>query len=199
MSKTNYSVAVLAGDGIGPEVMAAAEQVLDAVSNKFGFTLNRQHHAIGGAAIDEFGEALPPKTLSACENADAILFGSVGGPKWENLPPNEQPERASLLPLRKHFGLFCNLRPAQLLPALSAASPLRADISEKGFDILCVRELTGGIYFGEKGRSGEGAEEAAFDTQTYSRKEIERIARFAFEAAKLRSNHVTSVDRKSVV
>ena len=199
MSKTNYSVAVLAGDGIGPEVMAAAEQVLDAVSNKFGFTLNRQHHAIGGAAIDEFGEALPPKTLSACENADAILFGSVGGPKWENLPPHEQPERASLLPLRKHFGLFCNLRPAQLLPALSAASPLRADISEKGFDILCVRELTGGIYFGEKGRSGEGAEEAAFDTQTYSRKEIERIARFAFEAAKLRSNHVTSVDKANVL
>jgi len=172
MSKTNYSVAVLAGDGIGPEVMAAAEQVLDAVSNKFGFTLNRRHHAIGGAAIDEFGEALPPKTLSACENADAILFGSVGGPKWENLP---------------------------LLPALSAASPLRADISEKGFDILCVRELTGGIYFGEKGRSGEGAEEAAFDTQTYSRKEIERIARFAFEAAKLRSNHVTSVDKANVL
>ena len=161
MSKTNYSVAVLAGDGIGPEVMAAAEQVLDAVSNKFGFTLNREHYAIGGAAIDEFGKALPESTLAACENADAILFGSVGGPKWENLPPNEQPERASLLPLRKHFGLFCNLRPAQLLPALSAASPLRADISEKGFDILCVRELTGGIYFGEKGRSGEGAEEAA--------------------------------------
>jgi len=179
--------------------MAAAEQVLDAVSNKFGFTLNREHYAIGGAAIDEFGKALPESTLTACENSDAILFGSVGGPKWENLPPNEQPERASLLPLRKHFGLFCNLRPAQLLPALSAASPLRADISEKGFDILCVRELTGGIYFGEKGRSGEGAEEFAFDTQTYSRKEIERIARFAFEAAKLRSNHVTSVDKANVL
>ena len=115
MSKTHYSVAVLAGDGIGPEVMAAAEQVLDAVSDKFGFTLNREHHAIGGAAIDEFGKALPDTTLKACENADAILFGSVGGPKWEHLPPNDQPERASLLPLRKHFGLFCNLRPAQLL------------------------------------------------------------------------------------
>ncbi|WP_372761126.1 3-isopropylmalate dehydrogenase [Pseudoalteromonas sp.] len=199
MSKTNYSVAVLAGDGIGPEIMAAAEKVLDAISNKFGFTLNREHHAIGGAAIDKHGKALPQSTVTACENADAILFGAVGGPKWQHLPPDEQPERGSLLPLRKHFGLFCNLRPAQLLPALSAASPLRADISEQGFDILCVRELTGGIYFGEKGRSGEGENETAFDTQSYSRKEIERIARFAFEAAKLRSSHVTSVDKANVL
>ncbi|KAF7765168.1 3-isopropylmalate dehydrogenase [Pseudoalteromonas citrea] len=199
MSQASYQVAVLAGDGIGPEVMAAADRVLDAVSEKFDFTLNRQTHAIGGAAIDECGEALPEATLKACEAADAILFGSVGGPKWEHLPPSEQPERASLLPLRKHFGLFCNLRPAQLLPALSGASPLRADISEQGFDILCVRELTGGIYFGEKGREGEGEQEAAFDTQRYSRKEIERIARFAFEAAKLRSSHVTSVDKANVL
>ncbi|ALO40619.1 3-isopropylmalate dehydrogenase [Pseudoalteromonas phenolica] len=199
MSQQSYQVAVLAGDGIGPEVMSAAEQILDAVSAKFNFTLERKHHAIGGAAIDQFGVALPDQTLAACEKADAILFGSVGGPDWEHLPPNEQPERASLLPLRKHFGLFCNLRPAQLLPALSAASPLRADISAQGFDILCVRELTGGIYFGEKGREGEGASEAAFDTQRYSRKEIERIARFAFEAARLRSNHVTSVDKANVL
>ncbi|MBE0366725.1 MULTISPECIES: 3-isopropylmalate dehydrogenase [Pseudoalteromonas] len=199
MSQASYQVAVLAGDGIGPEVMAAADRVLDAVSEKFEFKLNRQTHAIGGAAIDEFGKALPETTLEACEAADAILFGSVGGPKWEHLPPSEQPERASLLPLRKHFGLFCNLRPAQLLPALSGASPLRADISEQGFDILCVRELTGGIYFGEKGRDGEGDQEAAFDTQRYSRKEIERIARFAFEAAKLRNNHVTSVDKANVL
>ncbi|ATC96054.1 3-isopropylmalate dehydrogenase [Pseudoalteromonas tunicata] len=199
MSQSNYNIAVLAGDGIGPEVMAAAEQVLDAVSQKFSFTLNRTHHAIGGAAIDQFGQALPDATLAACEQADAILFGSVGGPKWEKLPPAEQPERASLLPLRKHFGLFCNLRPAQLLPALSAASPLRADISEKGFDILCVRELTGGIYFGEKGRSGEGESESAFDTQTYSRKEIARIAHFAFSAARLRRNKVTSVDKANVL
>ena len=193
------NIAVLAGDGIGPEVMAEAEKVLACIADKFNFPLNFHRHDVGGCAIDNHGKALPESTIKGCEQADAILFGSVGGPKWENLPPNEQPERASLLPLRKHFGLFCNLRPAQLLPALSAASPLRADISEKGFDILCVRELTGGIYFGEKGRSGEGAEEAAFDTQTYSRKEIERIARFAFEAAKLRSNHVTSVDKANVL
>ncbi|CAM4289838.1 3-isopropylmalate dehydrogenase [Pseudoalteromonas byunsanensis] len=199
MSQTSYQVAVLAGDGIGPEVMSAALSVLDAVSDKFNFTLLSEHHAIGGAAIDEFGQALPRATLAACEAADAILFGSVGGPKWEGLPPDQQPERASLLPLRKHFGLFCNLRPAQLLPALSKASPLRADISERGFDILCVRELTGGIYFGEKGREGTGLEESAYDTQRYSRAEIERIARFAFEAAKLRSNHVTSVDKANVL
>ncbi|KAF7788520.1 3-isopropylmalate dehydrogenase [Pseudoalteromonas rubra] len=199
MSQSNYQIAVLAGDGIGPEVMAVAELVLDKVSEVFGIGLERQHHAIGGAAIDEYGVALPDTTLAACEASDAILFGSVGGPKWEHLPPQEQPERASLLPLRKHFGLFCNLRPAQLLPALSAASPLRADISQQGFDILCVRELTGGIYFGEKGREGSGAEEAAFDTQRYSRQEIERIARFAFEAARLRSNRVTSVDKANVL
>ncbi|MCG7564450.1 3-isopropylmalate dehydrogenase [Pseudoalteromonas sp. McH1-42] len=199
MSQSNYQIAVLAGDGIGPEVMAAAELVLDKVSEVFGIGLERQHHAIGGAAIDAYGVALPDTTLAACEASDAILFGSVGGPKWEHLPPQEQPERASLLPLRKHFGLFCNLRPAQLLPALSAASPLRADISQQGFDILCVRELTGGIYFGDKGREGNGAEEAAFDTQRYSRQEIERIARFAFEAARLRSNRVTSVDKANVL
>ncbi|CAM3856185.1 3-isopropylmalate dehydrogenase [Pseudoalteromonas maricaloris] len=199
MSQANYKIAVLAGDGIGPEVMQAAELVLDKVATKFNFALEKSPQAIGGAAIDQFGEALPAATLAACEAADAILFGSVGGPKWEHLPPNEQPERASLLPLRKHFQLFCNLRPAQLLPALSAASPLRSDISQQGFDILCVRELTGGIYFGEKGRQGEGESESAFDTQTYSRKEIERIARFAFDAARLRSNHVTSVDKANVL
>jgi 3-isopropylmalate dehydrogenase len=199
MSHKQYQIAVLAGDGIGPEVMSAAKGVLAAVSEKFAFTLNLTDHAIGGAAIDEFGKALPESTLAACEQADAIFFGSVGGPKWEGLPPAEQPERASLLPLRKHFGLFCNLRPAQLLPALSAASPLRADISAQGFDILCVRELTGGIYFGEKGRSGEGAHEAAFDTQTYSRAEIERIAHFAFSAARLLANKVTSVDKANVL
>ncbi|BBN80225.1 3-isopropylmalate dehydrogenase [Pseudoalteromonas sp. A25] len=199
MSQASYQVAVLPGDGIGPEVMAAALKVLDAVSDKFNFKITRAEYAIGGAAIDAHGQALPASTLAACEAADAILFGSVGGPKWEHLPPEQQPERASLLPLRKHFGLFCNLRPAQLLPALSAASPLRADISEQGFDILCVRELTGGIYFGEKGREGAGQEESAFDTQRYSRHEIERIARFAFEAAKLRHNHVTSVDKANVL
>ena len=199
MNKVKFNIAILAGDGIGPEVMQAALAVLDSVSKKYGFTLNFAEYAVGGAAIDQCGQALPAATLAACEQADAILFGSVGGPKWEHLPPEQQPERASLLPLRKHFNLFCNLRPAKLFPALHAASPLRSDISQQGFDILCVRELTGGIYFGARGRQGEGADESAFDTQTYSRTEIERITRFAFQAARLRYNKVTSVDKANVL
>lgn len=113
-----YNIAVLAGDGIGPEVMAQALKVLSAVEKKFNFTLNYQHYDIGGAGIDNQGKALPDTTLAGCEQADAILFGSVGGPKWEHLPPNEQPERGALLPLRKHFSLFCNLRPATLYKGL---------------------------------------------------------------------------------
>ncbi|MBT7304809.1 MAG: 3-isopropylmalate dehydrogenase, partial [Victivallales bacterium] len=146
------------------------------------------------------GEALPPSTLAACERADAILFGSVGGPKWENLPPEQQPERAALLPLRKHFQLFCNLRPARIFPALKAASPLAPRVLGDGFDILCVRELTGGIYFGEpKGREGEGEDEYAFDTMVYKRSEIRRIAHIAFKAAQGRRSKVTSIDKANVL
>ncbi|MEN8139782.1 MAG: 3-isopropylmalate dehydrogenase [Thermodesulfobacteriota bacterium] len=193
-------VAILAGDGIGPEVMAEAIKVLDATQQKFNFQLQYQHEDVGGCAIDNHGQALPPHTLQTCEESDAILFGSVGGPKWENLPPAEQPERAALLPLRKHFDLFCNFRPSKVFPSLAAACPLRPDIVGRGFDILCVRELTSGIYFGEpKGREGEGAEEYAFDTMLYRRWEIERIARMAFEAARLRSKKVTSVDKANVL
>ena len=195
----SYNIAVLPGDGIGPEIMKQAEKVLNKVQEKFGFKLNMTYADVGGIAIDNHGAALPQSTLDTCQNADAILFGSVGGPKWVNLPANEQPERGSLLPLRKHFRLFCNMRPASLLPALAAASPLRADISGKGFDIVVIRELTGGIYFGEKGRSGEGAEETAFDTQTYSRKEISRIAKIAFESAMKRGKKVTSIDKSNVL
>ena len=130
-----------------------------------------------------------------CKQSDAILFGSVGGPKWTSLPPAQQPERASLLPLRKTFDLFCNLRPGKIYPAFADLSPIHPRTSSKGMDILCVRELTGGIYFGEKGRS----ETAAFDTQTYSVAEIERIARVAFEAAGKRSNKVTSIDKANVL
>ncbi len=195
-----YQVAVLAGDGIGPEVMAEARKVLAAVERRFGLDLTYREYAVGGAAIDAHGEALPAETLAGCDAADAILFGSVGGPKWENLPADRQPERAALLPLRKHFQLFCNLRPARLHKGLEHLSPLRADISSKGFDILCVRELTGGIYFGQpKGRSGTGADEEAVDTMRYTRGQIERIARVAFEAARLRRKKVTSVDKANVL
>lgn len=195
-----YKIAVLPGDGIGPEVMAEAIKVLDAVSAKHGFTLNYTFKNVGGAAIDAQGCALPEDTLQTCENSDAILFGSVGGPKWETLPPDERPERGSLLPLRKHFKLFCNFRPARIFEGLEHLSPLRSDIAAKHFDILCVRELTGGIYFGKpKGTEGEGKDECAYDTEIYYRYEIERIAKTAFESAMLRNKKVTSVDKANVL
>ncbi|PIE71693.1 MAG: 3-isopropylmalate dehydrogenase [Deltaproteobacteria bacterium] len=193
-------IAILPGDGIGPEVMQEAVKVLNAAQKKFGFTLTYEEADVGGVAIDRQGKALPEETLACCESADAVLFGSVGGPKWEHLPPEEQPERAALLPLRKHFELYCNLRPAKVFKKLAASSPLRADIVKDGFDILCVRELTGGIYFGQpKGREGEGAKELAFDTLIYHRWEIERIARMAFDFARKRRGIVTSVDKANVL
>lgn len=184
----SYNIAVLAGDGIGPEVMAEAIKVLNKVQEKFGFKLNFNEFFVGGAAIDHCGCPLPAETLKGCDEADAILFGSVGGPKWTNLPPDQQPERGALLPLRKHFKLFCNLRPATLYKGLEKFCPLRADIAEKGFDMVVVRELTGGIYFGQpKGREGDGVQTKAFDTEVYYKYEIERIARAAFEAAMKRN------------
>lgn len=193
-------IAVLAGDGIGPEVMNEAIKVLDAARKKFSFSLEYIHEDVGGCAIDNHGQALPPHTLKTCEESDAILFGSVGGPKWESLPPHEQPERAALLPLRKHFDLFCNFRPAKVFKSLVAACPLRPDIIKDGFDILCVRELTSGIYFGEpKGREGSGPSEKAYDTMVYTRAEIERITRMAFDAARIRNKKVTSVDKANVL
>lgn len=193
-------IAVLSGDGIGPEVMKEAVKVLDAVKNKFSIDIQYEYADVGGIAIDKHGHALPDSTLELCQNSDAVLFGSVGGPKWENLPPEQQPERAALLPLRKHFKLFCNLRPAKIFKPLKASSPLHPDIVGEGFDILCVRELTGGIYFGTpKGREGSGPEEKAFDTMIYTRKEIERISRIAFDAARKRRKKVTSVDKANVL
>ena len=193
-------IAVLAGDGIGPEVMAEAIKVLVAAQKKFSFELSFTTADVGGIAIDRHGEALPPATLELCEKSDAILFGSVGGPKWEGLPPAQQPERAALLPLRKHFDLFCNLRPAKVFKSLTAACPLRPDIVGDGFDILCMRELTSDIYFGTpKGREGEGPQERAFDTMAYTRFEIERIAHLAFQAARQRRGKVTSIDKANVL
>jgi len=200
MTDKSYKIAVLPGDGIGPEVMAQAHKVLDAIEKKHGIAFERDEHDVGGIAIDNHGCPLPESTIKACEESDAVLFGSVGGPKWEHLPPNDQPERGALLPLRKHFQLFCNLRPAQIHSGLEAFSPLRADISGRGFDIVVVRELTGGIYFGQpKGREGEGATEKAFDTEVYHRFEIERIAKIAFESARLRRKKVCSIDKANVL
>jgi 3-isopropylmalate dehydrogenase len=199
----NYRIAVLAGDGIGPEVMEQSERVLRATAKNHGFEVDLRSADVGGCAIDKHGEALPPATLKTCEDSQAILFGSVGGPKWESLPPEKQPERAALLPLRKHFNLFCNLRPAKVYKSLTAACPLRPDLVKDGFDILCVRELTGGAYFakrpGAKGREGSGPEERAWDTKEYTRREIERIARKAFDAARLRRKNVISIDKANVL
>lgn len=197
---SQQKIAVLAGDGIGPEVMAEALKVLDAVQQKFALDLGYEEYAVGGYAIDNFGHALPDATLKGCEQADAILFGSIGGPKWDELPLEQRPERAALLTLRSHFDLFSNLRPAKIYRGLEHLSPLRADIAASGFDVLVIRELTSGIYFGQpKGMQGEGEEEFAFDTMRYSRREIRRIAVSAFEAAMLRGKKVTSVDKANVL
>lgn len=196
----NYHIAVLPGDGIGPEVMNQALKVLEAVRQRFDMRISTSQYDVGGVAIDRHGEPLPQATVNGCEQADAILFGSVGGPRWEHLAPDSQPERGALLPLRKHFKLFSNLRPARLYPGLEAFCPLREDIAAQGFDILCVRELTGGIYFGQpKGREGQGMYEKAFDTEVYHRFEIERIARIAFESARKRRHIVTSIDKANVL
>jgi 3-isopropylmalate dehydrogenase len=200
---TSFVVSVLPGDGIGPEVMAEAIRVIDAAARHFGFRVDYRPADVGGIAIDRHGEALPPATLRTCEESDAILFGSVGGPKWETLPPERQPERAALLPLRKHFDLYCNFRPGKVYKALAPSSPLRSDIVGDGFDILVVRELTGGAYFAQraasKGREGQGADERAWDTKEYSRRQIERIAHKAFAAARARQKRLTSIDKANVL
>ncbi len=199
MSKS-FKVAVLSGDGIGPEVMAEALKVLDAVQAKYDVSFERTFVNVGGIAIDEDGQALPEKTVDVCKASDAILFGSVGGPKWETLPPDEQPERGALLPLRKIFGLFCNLRPAIIFPALTGASSLKEEVIAGGFNILVVRELTGGIYFAEpKGIEGEGGARTGFDTMKYSDAEVERISHVAFQAARKRGSKVCSIDKANVL
>lgn len=200
MSRT-YRIAVLAGDGIGPEVMEQAISILNVVATNSSFTFEFNPQLVGGAAIDAAGKALPAETIAACEASDAILFGSVGGPKWEHLPPHEQPERGALLPIRKHFGLFANLRPGICYPALTASSPIRPDLVAGGFDVLCVRELTGGLYFGQP-KSRETLPDGdiqVIDTMVYKKSEIERIGHVAFRAAQLRGKHVTSVDKANVL
>jgi len=185
-------IAVLAGDGIGPEIMVEAIKVLDKL--KLGF---RYVHAdVGGAAIDKHGKALPENTIKACRESSCILFGAVGGPKWEKLPPEEQPERGALLPLRKMFDLYANLRPVKIFPPLASASTLRPDIIEGGLDILIVRELTGDVYFGQPKRI---TDDEGLDTMIYRRNEVERIAKVAFEAAMKRSRKVTSIDKANVL
>ncbi|MFP6873963.1 MAG: 3-isopropylmalate dehydrogenase [Verrucomicrobiales bacterium] len=200
MNNQAHRIAVLPGDGIGPEVMRQTLRVIESVAERFHLRFEFDEQLVGGAAIDAMGSPLPEVTLEACEKADAILFGSVGGPKWEALAPDEQPERGALLPLRRHFGLFANLRPSICFPSLAHSSPIRQDIVDGGFDVLCVRELTGGIYFGEpKEIRDDGSGRVAVDTMVYHESEIERIAHVAFRSATARRNKLTSIDKANVL
>ena len=198
---TKLKFAVLPGDYIGPEVMSEALRVLATAATTAGLELEYATADVGGAGIDNHGQALPDSTLEVCRAADAILFGSVGGPKWETLPPKEQPERAALLPLRKAFGLFANIRPGLLYPELTDASPLKSERIPDGIDIVCIRELTGGIYFGQPKRTTrlENGEYQAIDTMIYHTGEIERIAEVAAITAKARGGRVCSVDKANVL
>ena len=191
----DYKIAVIKGDGIGPEIVDVAMSVLDKIDERFKHHFDYTQVLVGGAAIDECGMALPEETVDICKNSDAVLLGAVGGPKWDHLPGDQRPE-TGLLGIRKALGLFANLRPALLFDALKDASPLKKEIIGEGLDILVVRELTGDVYFGEKKRDGD---EYASDLMNYSKKEVERIARVAFEAARKRGKKVTSVDKANVL
>ncbi len=192
------NIALLRGDGIGPEIVDSAVAVLQVVAEKFGHTFNFTPYLIGGAAIDETGNPLPQETIDGCLAADSVLLGAVGGPKWDTLPAAIRPEKG-LLGIRAAMGLYTNLRPAKLYPALKDECPLRADIVAQGFDLMMVRELTGGIYFGERGRREGKYGPEAYDTEAYSVMEVERIARAAFEAARKRRKNVISIDKANVL
>jgi len=194
-----FDIAVLPGDGIGPEVIEQAVDIIKQIGDKYNHQFVMRKGLMGGCAIDECGEPLPQETLELCKSCDAVMLGAVGGPKWDTLPGNKRPE-AGLLAIRAGLGLFANLRPAIIYSALKNASPLRADIVKDGIDIMVVRELTGGIYFGERGRrQQEGKDYSAYDTQEYSIPEVERIARVAFNIAMKRKKIVTSVDKANVL
>ena len=193
-----YKLAVIPGDGIGPDVVEQTLLVLDKVGEKFGHTFHYQKVLAGGCAIDATGACLPQETIDVCKASDAVLLGAVGGWKWDTLPGDQRPERA-LLGLRKALGLFANLRPALLFEQLADASPLKPEILAGGLDIVVVRELTGGIYFGEKGFKDTDLGPAAYDVEQYAEEEVRRIAKVAFDMAMKRSKHVTSVDKANVL
>lgn len=193
-----YNIAVIPGDGIGPEVINEAIKVLDAVGGKYGHEFNYTQVLAGGAAIDAAGECLPQETIDIAKKSDAVLLGAVGGPKWDSLPGDKRPERA-LLGIRKELGLFANLRPAIMFDELKDACPIRPEKVEGGLDLLVVRELTGGIYFGERGYKDTNMGKAAYDIEQYSEGEVKRIAEVAFDMAMKRNKKVTSVDKANVL
>ncbi len=193
-----FNIALLRGDGIGPEIVDSAVAVLEKIGEKFGHKFSFTPYLIGGSAIDATGKPLPEETVKGCLESDSVLLGAVGGPKWDNLPGDCRPEKA-LLGIRAALELFTNLRPAKLYKALKDECPLRPDIAAGGFDLMMVRELTGGIYFGERGRREGKYGEEAYDTECYSKMEIERIARVAFETARKRRKNVISIDKANVL
>lgn len=195
----NYKITLLKGDGIGPEIVDEAVKVLNKTAEKFNFTVEYDEALMGGCAIDEAGCPLPQITIDKCKASDSVLLGAVGGPKWDNLPGNERPE-AGLLGIRGELGLFANLRPSVIFEPLQGDSPIKDEIIGGQMDLLIVRELTGGIYFGKRGRcQSEDGTPAAWDTEMYSVKEVERIARVAFDMAMKRNKKVTSVDKANVL
>lgn len=196
----NYKIALIRGDGIGPEVVGEAVKVLEQVGKKFGHTFTYTDVLMGGCAIDAVGKSYPDGTAEACKACDAVLLGAVGGPKWGHSTDSEKRPETALLSIRKDLGLYANLRPAALRPALADACPLKKETADKGIDLMMVRELTGGIYFGQKERyQTEDRGEEASDRMAYSEKEIERIGRRAFELARLRRKKVASVDKANVL
>ena len=192
----NYTIGLIPGDGIGPDIVTASCKVLDAVGAKFGHKFTYNTYLAGGCAIDETGDPLPKETLDGCLKSDAVLLGAVGGPKWDNLPGKKRPEQA-LMGLRGGMRVFANLRPAVMFKQLSAACPLKNEIVGNGLDILIVRELTGGIYFGERGRNPDNT--AAWDTEHYTKPEIERILRLGFESAQKRNKRLCLVDKANIL
>ena len=194
----NYKIATIQGDGIGPEVTAGAAHVLDKVGEKFGHSFECVPALAGGCAIDACGQALPDDTLELCKSSDAVFLGAIGGPKWDTLPGDQRSETA-LLKLRKELGLFAALRPAILFEELSDACPLKPELIQGGLDLLVVRELTGGIYYGERGYKDTDMGRAAYDVEQYSEGEVSRIAHVAFSMARKRRKHVTSVDKANVL
>ncbi len=190
-----YNIALLKGDGIGPDIVDSTLLVLEKISDKFGHEFNYKSYLMGGVAIDKTGVPLPQETIDGCLASDSVLLGAVGGPKWDTLPGHLRAE-AGLLGLRKAMGLYANIRPVKLYSALSERCPLRSD---SAFDLVIIRELTGGIYFGERGRRQGALGEEAYDTECYSVTEIERIGRVAFDTARLRSRKVTSIDKANVL
>lgn len=194
----NYKIALVPGDGIGPDVVAEAVRVLDKIGEKYGHQFQYTTVLAGGAAIDTVGECLPQNTIDVCRSSDAVLLGAVGGWKWDTLPGEQRPERA-LLGLRKELGLFANIRPAILFEELAEACPLKSEITAGGLDLVVVRELTGGIYFGEKGYKDTALGRAAYDVEQYAEEEIRRIAIVAFDMAMKRNKKLTSVDKANVL